>query len=184
MKYRDDLSYDFVSSILDYFPESGKIYWKPRTPDMFEGKNRSPEHCCSIWNAKNSGKQITYKNNYNYILARIYGNAYQVSRIAWLLFYKEWPCDEIDHINGIRSDNRILNLRIANRSQQGFNRSIQKNNSVGLKGVSWCKIKNKWRSRTTIKRKEIFLGYFNTPEEAYAAYKKAAIQLHGEYVRI
>ena len=184
MKYRDDLSYEIVSSILEYDPVTGKMFWKPRTPDMFEGINRSPNHCCSIWNANNAGKEITYKNNQGYILAAIFGKRYMVSRLAWLLIFAEWPSDEVDHVNGDKADNRISNLRLANRSQNNFNKHRPAHNTSGFKGVNFDKSKKRWRSRIVANRKEIYLGYFDSPEDAYVAYKMAAIKYHGEYANI
>lgn len=184
MKFKDDITKEFAESIFRYDYNSGKLFWKERTPSMFLGKKKSPEHCCAVWNACHANKEITYKNNYGYIVARINKRPYLVSRIAWLLNYGVNPKFEIDHINLNKEDNRISNLRLASRFQNTCNRGLQGNNKSGYKGVSFCNVKNKWRARIMVHRKEKFIGYFSDVKLAHEAYKKAAIQYHGEYARI
>ncbi len=85
----------------------------------------------------------------------------------------------IDHINCNKLDNRRENLRVATRSQNMFNRTAQRNNRSGLKGVT--KRKGKWTARIQKDGIQYDLGLFNTPEEASTAYTEAAEQLHGEF---
>jgi hypothetical protein len=92
------------------------------------------------------------------------------------------PC--LDHINGDIRDNRVENLRWASKSENGMNRSKQKNNASGYKGVYWNRGSNKWRAYIKRDGKDHHLGYFKTAEEAAEAYNKAAIELHGEFARI
>ena len=88
--------------------------------------------------------------------------------------------DIIDHINHNPSDNRKCNLRIANKSQNAINRPKNKNNTTGYKGVT--KLKNgKYMARIVVNYKGIYLGCFDTPEEAYTAYKQAEEKYFGEY---
>jgi len=90
----------------------------------------------------------------------------------------------VDHISGDTLDNRKCNLRICTNAENSRNSKIPKSNKSGYKGVLWIKEKRKWVSRIMYNRKNINLGYFNTPEEAYAAYCKAAKELHGEFARL
>lgn len=85
----------------------------------------------------------------------------------------------VDHINGNTLDNRKRNLRIASRSQNQHNRGRNKNNTSGFKGVS--RYRGRWRARITVNWKEIRLGIFDTPEEAFDAYVAAAKEYHGEF---
>lgn len=91
----------------------------------------------------------------------------------------------IDHINGIRSDNRLENLRWVTRSENGFNRKQNETNIYG-KGVSLDKNRNsnkKYLARITSNNKTVYLGYFKTPEEASIAYQTKAREIHGEFYR-
>jgi hypothetical protein len=106
-------------------------------------------------------------------------------RIAWHMYYGHIPDSaDIDHINGIKTDNRIANLRLCNKSQNLCNRPIQKNNKSGYKGVSWCSKLSKWIAQIKKNRKLFYLGSYKAPEDAYLAYTKAAKQLHKEFARL
>lgn len=89
--------------------------------------------------------------------------------------------EDVDHIDGNGLNNRRDNLRLANRSQNGANRKIGKNNSSGVKGVYWYKPRNCWRARIGVNGKEISLGHFKNIDDAKQAYKEAALLYFGEY---
>ena len=118
-----------------------------------------------------------------YIRLRVDGKRYLGHRLAWLYAHGFWPPHEIDHINGDRTDNRIKNLRLADRFTNKRNTKAYKNNASGMKGVSWSVSSKRWRSRIRINKREVNLGLFDTPEEANAAYAAAAEKHFGEYAR-
>lgn len=122
----------------------------------------------------NSYKQIGLRNGKL--------NFFSVHRLVYQHFGKDWnPEMSIDHINGDRADNRIENLRMATRQQQSFNKGVQKNNKLGVKGVH--QIGNKYQARICINKKLKVLGRFDTIEEASEAYQTKAKELHGEFYR-
>ena len=87
----------------------------------------------------------------------------------------------IDHINHNPLDNRRDNLRICTQQENDFNKSIQCNNTSGVPGVYFVKRRNKWQAQIKINRKNIFLGYYNTIEEAAEARRLAEIEYFGEF---
>lgn len=91
------------------------------------------------------------------------------------------PNSIVDHKNRNRLDNRRKNLRIATRSQNQWNRSLQKNSTSGFKGVTWHKKDRKWHARIGINNQRIHLGGFKSKKEAFEAYKSAAAHLHGSF---
>jgi hypothetical protein len=88
---------------------------------------------------------------------------------------------QIDHINGDRGDNRIANLRWCSRNQNQHNKGKCKTNTSGFKGV--CREDGKWRASIWLNNKFNRIGSFDTPEEAFDAYKAKARELHGEFAR-
>lgn len=92
--------------------------------------------------------------------------------------------NEVDHKNGNTLDNRKQNLRVCSHSQNSKNAKRSKNNKTGYKGVSWHKRDCCYQARIGVNMKRVHLGYYNTPEEAYAAYCEASKKYHGEYGRV
>lgn len=116
-----------------------------------------------------------------YLKIKLNGKAYRAHHLAWLVCKSELPQQEIDHINGNKLDNRIINLRLATRSQNNCNMLLRSDNSSGYKGVSWQLPNRKWVARISVNRKRITLGFFASKEEAAEAYRAASIQFHGEF---
>jgi hypothetical protein len=106
-------------------------------------------------------KEINY---YRRIMYK--GVRYKSHRLAWFWMTGAWPKHQIDHINGIKHDNRWSNLREATNMQNQYNTKIQKSNTSGFKGVHKKTSTGKWVARITIEGKRIYLGEFNTPQEA------------------
>jgi hypothetical protein len=104
---------------------------------------------------------------------------YKAHQLAWLYIYGEMPKDSIDHINGNNADNRLCNLRLANKFENAANRTIMKNNTSGFKGVT--KSRNKWKAQLNFKNIKYNLGIFDTPQLASLAYEKKAKELHGDF---
>ena len=114
------------------------------------------------------GFEIIGKHKKGYILLR---NGLLGHHFAWYMTYDNVDFIELDHENRIRHDNRIDNLRISNRSEQGQNRS-------NVKGYSWNKTKNKYQSYIKLNGKKISLGYYHKEEEARQAYLLAKEKYH------
>lgn len=106
-----------------------------------------------------------------YISIRIDGRPYQAHRLAWLHMRGAWPLSQIDHKNGVRNDNRIDNLRDVDGATNSQNmRSIE--------GAWWHSRVGKWTAGLTVRNKKHHVGYFDSKEEARAAYIDAKRRLH------
>ena len=117
---------------------------------------------------KVGSKVGTYCNGY--LTVRINNKNTRLHRLIWKLVYNDEP-EQIDHINGIRDDNRLCNLRAVTNSVNSKNVKLKANNKTGHFGVSYES--NAWRARITVDGKKIHLGRFKTKEEAVNARKKA-----------
>jgi hypothetical protein len=153
--------------IWSYSPDTGEIvYLVPRG------------------NAQIGDRAGHYDGNKGYRRVRVFGHYIGEHRLAWLLYYGEWPLEQLDHINGIKDDNRICNLRPASNSQNAVNKPARNDNKLGVKGVFYEKNMTRikrYRAVIKINGKQKSLGYFLTVDEAKEAYKKAALQNYGEY---
>lgn len=142
-----------LKELITYNSETGLMFWK------------APQKRVKI------GDVIKCKDSKGYIVVRLDNKLYRVHRLAWLYVYGYMPTI-IDHINRNTSDNRIVNLRECTQSENILNASLNRNNKTGFKGVSFDKRKGLYRACTSKNRKQIFLGYFKTAEEAHERYKK------------
>lgn len=163
------LTVAYIKSILDYDPNTGLFLWKPR-PNI-------PTF------AHHAGKIAGHRNTFGHIQIRLRNRLYLAHRVAWFLMTGKWPRHMIDHKNGKPDDNRLENLRDATRSRNMANRTRNIKNLSGFKGVSKRRRGSYWSARIMVNHKEMWLGQFPTPEEAHAAYCKAAQFFHGEFAR-
>ena len=92
--------------------------------------------------------------------------------------------EQVDHINHNTIDNQKENLRLCTGSQNSHNQGKRSNNTSGYKGVCRHKASGKWQAQISLSGKKIYLGNFATKEEAYEAYCKAALELHGEFAKV
>ena len=122
----------------------------------------------------NTGSFLRYDGAFGYITKQGYssilyeGETYLIHRLIWKWIYNEEP-NIIDHINGDKLDNRLVNLRDVDRGINARNRSKQANNTSGFTGVVWNKKNNNWSACTKIKQKQIYIGTYSTPQKAKQA---------------
>ena len=135
---------------------------------------------------KDTNKSAGSYNQKGYLRIQLQSGKFVASRLAWLLHYGEWPEKTVDHINGNPSDDRIDNLRLATDSEQQWNKGINRNNTSGIKGVSFNKRRNEaglspWEVYITVYYKRIHIGFFNDLEDAIEARQEAAMTYHGDF---
>ena len=157
-----ELTQSRLKELLSYDPETGVFTWL---------------------SGRRLGKIAGTPNAQGYLLIKISDTNHYAHRIAWLWHFGAFPASSIDHINCVKNDNRIANLRECSRTENSFNVGIRADNSSGFKGVSWCKRDRLWRAQIRIDGKPNYLGCFATSELANAAYQAKARDLHGEFYR-
>jgi hypothetical protein len=168
------LDAEAVRQLLEYDPTTGEFTWIKR-----EGDTRGVH----IWNTRFAGKMAGRISSYGYREIAISSRLYKAHRLAWIYMTGEWPTDQIDHIDGDRLNNRLVNLRPATREQNAHNCRRHRDNKTGFKGVAFYKPTGKFHAVIASYGKKFSLGYFPTPEDAHAAYCIAAKRLHGEFAR-
>jgi len=171
---KNDITAEFVRNLFDYDEKSAQLIWKKTVSQgrKSRGGNSKP--------GKVAG--MIFTNGYRVIKIKINGKRryYLAHRLIHLYRTGEWPAAHIDHKDRNPADNS--QIRPATRSQNQANRGKQRNNTSGYKGVIKVKNrKNSWTARIGLHGKSYYLGFFRTPEAAYAAYCEAAKRLHGEF---
>ena len=169
------MTQEYLKSILSYDPKTGVFTWLERT-DV-------PKECNTRYAGKEAGCKEKNKH-ISYIQIRINRKPYRAHRLAWLYMTGSFPEPglQIDHIDGNGLNNRFDNLRVVTNRQNTSNSRVYKNNQLGIRGVD--KFAGKYRATIQKDGKGLHLGYFDTPEEASAAYQKAARELFGDYRRV
>lgn len=144
---------EFLLALLAYDPHTGLLVWRIK-PSA----------------ATKAGSVAGTLHPQGYIMVHVKHTNYAAHRLAWLFTYGEWP-DYTDHINGVRSDNRITNLRsVTNTENLQAHRKARTDSVAKLLGVCYRKDTGKWQARIQRNGKQKSLGLFASPEAAHAAY--------------
>ena len=160
---KENASVERVRELLDYNPDTGVLRWK-----MSRGQARAGDVAGCITN-----------KGYRYVA--IDGKFYRSARLAWLLSYGVWPTREVDHMDRDRSNDALVNLRLASSEQNKWNSSLRYDNKSGCRGVHHVVSRGVWRAQIVVNYKTINLGEFRDKEHAAAARRIAAACLHGEF---
>ena len=150
-----------LKEVLSYDEDTGLFAWKVN-------KGRLAQAGTTAGSVNSSG----------YVIIWIDGRQYKASRLAWLYVNGTMPNGIIDHINRVRTDDRIKNLRLASRIENGQNLSPNRANKSGVVGVSWHKRTKRWTAQIMFDGEKIYLGIFKTIEEAAAARSAAKAKYH------
>lgn len=156
-----------AAELLSYDPGSGEFRWKIARSYVVK-----------------VGQVVGSWDLHGYKTVRLNGRSYKLHRLAWLMTYGVWPAGDVDHINGIRHDNRISNLRDLPRGQNLENRwKPNPNKKSGLPlGVHKAK-GGHYSARISVDNKSVILGTFVTVDDATAAYFAAKIRFHQGFAR-
>lgn len=151
-----------LREVLRYEMETGNFVWVSRTAAR----------------TKEGGIAGTFGKD-GYVRIQIDGCIYKAHRLAFVYVTGKCDCEEVDHINGNRADNRWCNLRAANKSTNMQNkRNPQKNNTTGFLGVSFDRSRNKYIASIGVNGRKLRIGRFNDPASANAAYLAAKAEFH------
>lgn len=162
-----------LNRILTYYPDSGLLFWKHRDFDTFEYDGPHKLRIVNSWNKAHAGTQgFLTKLNTGYFASTIDGTPFLAHRIIWKMVHGVDP-DHIDHINGVRHDNRLVNLRETNLRGNARNMGLTSKNTSGVMGVHWHVTNKTWTANIHSGKRLIHLGTFKSKEEAALARKRA-----------
>lgn len=155
-----------LQELLHYNPETGEFTWLVASARRKKG---SKAGCLLIKGYVDIGLDM---------------KIYRAHRLAWMYVHGRWPAQWLDHINGVKNDNRIDNLREASKKQNAENTTKQKRNTSGYKGVTWDRFTGNWKAQICHNGKHHNLGRFTYVEDAKNAYLAAANSLFTHTTRI
>lgn len=169
------ITFEILHEFLTYDPFTGNMYWKFRDRKWFES-----DRIWKSWNSKHAGKEaftaIIKDSGYNQ--GTILGEKVLKHRVIWFMMFGYWPI-EVDHQNGERTNNKLLNLRDVTASENNKNKLQQSNNTTGVTGVHFNKNAKKYQVRITDQYgKHIHVGYYSDFDEAVQVRKLKEIE-HG-----
>lgn len=171
-----------LQELLVYEPESGKLFWKYRASHWFKDEGN-----CKRWNSTFAGKEaFTCKHVKGYKIGIVNSKPYKAHRVIWCLVNGDWPAEQIDHINGDKSDNRLVNLRAVSNRENSKNQKMRITNTSGYTGVNFQKQSGRWQVRISTETGRIYLGLFDNLEEAIAVRKdcEASFGYHKNHGRV
>jgi hypothetical protein len=160
------------NQLFTYDPDTGYLFWKERSHEDFPEAKR-----LNSWNSRWAGKRaFTYLDpKTGYYHGCVWGKTYRAHRVIWHMNNGRWPKDIIDHIDGNGANNRIENLREVSSSENSRNMKLLLTNTTGFHGVTQRE-KGKWVARIDVNLKTVYLGTFDTLEEAVQCRKEAEIK--------
>lgn len=160
-----------LREFLSYNPKDGLILWI-----------KAPAYNKQFLVGKEAGSLAEN----GYVVIKIFGKIYGAHRIAWALKTGKWPSFDLDHKDTKRANNKWANLRRGGYLLNARNRRAKLGTKFGLKGIFYVddRFRRKpFAAKIVLKGKTKYLGYFHSPEEAHAAYCKAAKEFYGSYAR-
>ncbi|MBO1020854.1 HNH endonuclease [Methylobacterium sp. SD274] len=164
-----------------YDESTGILIWKSRPSAHFLS-----DCACTIFNARFLGTPALasrhhqgYRNGAVSYLGRLHGLV--AHRVAFAIAHGRWANPCVDHVNGVRDDNRLANLREATKLENSYNQGPSSRNLIGIKGV--FRSGKKFSAHATLRGKRMNLGSFLTLEEAIDARRSFAAKHYGVFCR-
>lgn len=159
----EKLTPEYVRERFNYYPATGVLTWRTNVDRTVVGK------------------PVGSLGNHGYLVVNVLDRPVLLHRLIWLHVHGREPVEQIDHVNRVRTDNRICNLREASFSQQLMNQGMRSDNTSGFKGVFWDKSRMKYQARISVNCRDIYLGRFECLEDAVACRREAEKRYFGEF---
>lgn len=165
-----------LKRLLRYDPATGGLFWRKRPVWLFrkDGQTGLRKTRADAFNKRFANKRaFTATTKGGYLKSRIFGAELYAHRVIWCMQTGDWPPDQIDHINGDPSDNRLCNLRSVSLSENNRNIRLRSKNVSGVHGVTYNKRDKVWRARIGKDGQQIHIGSYKNLADAITARKNA-----------
>jgi hypothetical protein len=158
------LTQEKLKTLLSYDPDTGVLTWQSK-----------PSRGIKV------GRQAGTPTSQGYLALQINKKKMLVHRAIWFYVHGVWPPEEIDHINHVRDDNRLCNLRLANRLENSHNTQKHEKNLSGHKGVAWHNRNKKWQVQMRFAGKNYYVGQFSDLQDAIQARLQTETKLYADH---
>ena len=167
-KYLPSVAY--LHKILRYDPQTGKLRWRRRTPDMFsEDGTPVSRTICKAWNTRLANKPALNALRDGVFVGEINGVSFPAHRVVFAMHYGGWPVNVVKHINGNRLDNRPCNLRETDSP-------IPSPSPTSPLGVHWDEERQQWAANVKVGYKIVCVGWYSRFEDALAITKNPDVR--------
>jgi hypothetical protein len=157
---------------MDYDPETGWLTWRARDKEFF-----AHETAWKIWHKRYPGtRALATDNGQGYGSGSLLGYRFAAHRVVWAHYHGKWPDGSIDHINQVRDDNRIANLRDVHQDENARNQKRFVTNRSGHTGVYQQARNKRWYAHIGVNGERLGLGSYKNKVDAVAARKAAEIK--------
>lgn len=159
---KTELTQELISKVLKYDPISGTLIWISN----LHSKRAIPNSRAGSLVKTTGYRSIT-----------LFGYSYLEHHLIWFIYHGVWPSGQIDHINQIRDDNRISNLREVSKSENARNRKRRSQTVTGEHGIWYNRRTHKYVAEITLHGKKVYQKSFDDPDEAVRARKEQSLKL-------
>ena len=167
---------DTLHLLLRHDPETGRLFWRERDVSLFSDGKHSAAHTAAKWNARLAGLEAGSVGIHGYRRVAIGGRYFLTSRIIFAMTKGRWPTEELNHIGGKKTDNRLSKIKEASRREIARNQKRHLKSTSGVTGVCWSKSKGKWQAYIWVENTRRHLGNFDDFDAAVAARSAAEIK--------
>lgn len=168
-KFADRYAPDEWRKLYHLDESTGMFFWKPREKGLVFGEWCAADKYIATFNRIRAGSRADSLSPSGYRVLQPFCIKMMAHRLVWGFVTGAWPEGEVDHINGIREDNRFDNLRIVDRSGNATNTAVRSDNMSGRVGVHFDVARGRWRAQIQKHGNIRHLGRFDTFDEAVAA---------------
>lgn len=176
---------DELPQYLSVDATTGDLSWNVRPQSMFCNKSRNASKICKTWNARFANKPAGYRGADGYERVSIKGFSYKSHRVVFAICNGRWPSGDIDHINGVKSDNRLENLREVTHAENCRNQKLKSTSSTGIPGTSLDRRTGKYIVSITYSGARRHIGQYSNVHDAKIARSAAerALNFHENHGR-
>ena len=146
----------------------GALVWRERPLAHFKNARAQV-----VWNARYAGLRAGWISRDGYVGVKVCGRTFKAHRVIWAIHHGYWPDDQIDHINGDRTDNQLANLRSVSNEENQRNKGRRSDNTSGATGVYWDGRRSKWCAQIKTNGRNRTLGRFDNVADAISARRRA-----------